>query len=163
MKPHTRSATPFIALVALLRPMAAKRRWVRRLLIPLGIFGAALLYGDGTITPAISVLSAIEGLVVVNEGTSFEGKDITLSDVRAGGGDSVAGSLVTAKRDETGDEEDKPLKLKITKPRKKPAKKEPEKVGVAAPAQDAGEPSPDKPSEPPADAGGGGAAESASD
>jgi KUP system potassium uptake protein len=51
--------------------MAAKRRWVRRLLIPLGIFGAALLYGDGTITPAISVLSAIEGLVVVNEGTAM--------------------------------------------------------------------------------------------
>jgi len=55
-----------IALVALLRPMAANRKWVRRILIPLGIFGAALLYGDGTITPAISVLSAIEGLTVVN-------------------------------------------------------------------------------------------------
>ena len=33
-----------------------------RLLVPLGLFGAALLYGDGMITPAISVLSAVEGL-----------------------------------------------------------------------------------------------------
>ncbi len=31
----------------------------------LGIFGAALLYGDGMITPAITVLSAMEGLTVV--------------------------------------------------------------------------------------------------
>jgi KUP system potassium uptake protein len=37
----------------------------RRLLILLGIFGAALLYGDGMITPAITVLSAVEGLNVV--------------------------------------------------------------------------------------------------
>ena len=34
----------------------------RRLVIVLGLFGAALLYGDGLITPAISVLSAVEGL-----------------------------------------------------------------------------------------------------
>jgi KUP system potassium uptake protein len=34
------------------------------LLITLGVFGAALLYGDGVITPAISVLSAVEGLEV---------------------------------------------------------------------------------------------------
>ena len=32
------------------------------LLIGLGLFGAALLYGDGMITPAITVLGAIEGL-----------------------------------------------------------------------------------------------------
>jgi KUP system potassium uptake protein len=37
----------------------------RPVLIALGIFGTALLYGDGMITPAISVLSAIEGLQVV--------------------------------------------------------------------------------------------------
>ncbi len=35
-----------------------RARW----LIMLGLFGAALLYGDGVITPAISVLSAVEGL-----------------------------------------------------------------------------------------------------
>src|SRR6185436_2101551 len=39
----------------------AQRRW---LLVGLGLFGAALLYGDGMITPAISVLSAVEGLGV---------------------------------------------------------------------------------------------------
>ncbi len=41
---------------------AERRR--RRVLITLGLFGAALLYGDGAITPAISVLSAVEGLEV---------------------------------------------------------------------------------------------------
>ena len=34
------------------------------MLIALGIFGTALLYGDGMITPAISVLGAVEGLEV---------------------------------------------------------------------------------------------------
>lgn len=38
------------------------RRWI---LTTLGLFGAALLYGDGVITPAISVLSAMEGLTFV--------------------------------------------------------------------------------------------------
>ena len=38
----------------------------RPLLIALGIFGTALLYGDGMITPAISVLGAVEGLEVVD-------------------------------------------------------------------------------------------------
>ena len=33
-------------------------------MIGLGLFGAALLYGDGMITPAISVLGAVEGLSV---------------------------------------------------------------------------------------------------
>ncbi len=36
----------------------------RRVLIVMGLFGAALIYGDGIITPAISVLSALEGLNV---------------------------------------------------------------------------------------------------
>jgi KUP system potassium uptake protein len=40
---------------------AARGRW-RKCILPLGLFGAALLYGDGMITPAISVLSAIEGI-----------------------------------------------------------------------------------------------------
>jgi KUP system potassium uptake protein len=34
----------------------------RKAILLLGLFGAALLYGDGMITPAISVLSAVEGL-----------------------------------------------------------------------------------------------------
>jgi KUP system potassium uptake protein len=49
-----------LALTALL-PTGGR---VAPLLIGLGIFGAALLYGDGMITPAISVLGAVEGLQV---------------------------------------------------------------------------------------------------
>jgi KUP system potassium uptake protein len=49
-----------LALLALLRG----DRLRTSALVTLGIFGAALLYGDGVITPAISVLSAIEGLSV---------------------------------------------------------------------------------------------------
>jgi len=51
-----------LALMALVRPVVSGRgRWI---LVSLGLFGAALLYGDGIITPAISVLSAVEGLEV---------------------------------------------------------------------------------------------------
>ena len=53
-----------LALTALLPPRQEGRRIVTPVLIALGIFGAALLYGDGMITPAISVLGAVEGLVV---------------------------------------------------------------------------------------------------
>ncbi len=51
-----------LALTALLTPFKLRRGSTRWLLILLGIFGTALLYGDGIITPAISVLSAVEGL-----------------------------------------------------------------------------------------------------
>ena len=52
-----------LALMALAFPKSAPDTQRRRaLLIGLGVFGAALLYGDGMITPAISVLSAMEGL-----------------------------------------------------------------------------------------------------
>ncbi|HET8610129.1 MAG TPA: potassium transporter Kup [Burkholderiales bacterium] len=53
-----------LALLALLRPWRGSPRRRRSVLIALGLFGAALLYGDGMITPAISVLSAMEGLKV---------------------------------------------------------------------------------------------------
>jgi KUP system potassium uptake protein len=53
-----------VALVALLNPWRAKPGTGRYFLMMLGLFGGALLYGDGTITPAISVLSAVEGLDV---------------------------------------------------------------------------------------------------
>ena len=49
------------ALLALVRPLTRPDSG-RMVLIALGLFGAALLYGDGVITPAISVLGAIEGL-----------------------------------------------------------------------------------------------------
>lgn len=51
-----------IALVSLFHPERAGPGTARFVLIAAGMFGAALLYGDGTITPAISVLSALEGL-----------------------------------------------------------------------------------------------------
>ena len=54
-----------LALMALTFPKRSRGTGRRRAaLIGLGVFGAALLYGDGMITPSISVLSAIEGLKV---------------------------------------------------------------------------------------------------
>src|ERR1700747_1159186 len=50
-----------MALTALVSRGLTERR-ARRWLLGLGIFGAAMFYGDGMITPAISVLSAVEGL-----------------------------------------------------------------------------------------------------
>jgi KUP system potassium uptake protein len=54
-----------LALTSLLRPAASARKGPRWFLAALGMFAACLLYGDGMITPAISVLSAIEGLRVI--------------------------------------------------------------------------------------------------
>nr|WP_085697395.1 potassium transporter Kup [Pseudomonas sp. B26(2017)] len=59
-----------MALTALARRAAGERRKLRSLLVVCGLIGAALFYGDSMITPAISVLSAIEGL-----GLAFEGID----------------------------------------------------------------------------------------
>ena len=54
-----------LALTALIPPRRQDTLGaVTPILIALGIFGAALLYGDGMITPAISVLSAVEGLEI---------------------------------------------------------------------------------------------------
>lgn len=51
-----------LALTALLSTISMKSRKLMRVLTLFGLFGTALLYGDGMITPAISVLSAVEGL-----------------------------------------------------------------------------------------------------
>ncbi|XXE18477.1 potassium transporter Kup [Pseudomonas sp. Z1-12] len=59
-----------MALTALARRAAAGRARLRTFLVICGLVGAALFYGDSMITPAISVLSAIEGL-----GLAFEGID----------------------------------------------------------------------------------------
>src|SRR5467141_62751 len=54
-----------LALMALVNGSRVTRGLTpRRLMIVLGIFGAALLYADGALTPAISVLSAVEGLEI---------------------------------------------------------------------------------------------------
>ena len=64
MRADNRGEGGIIALMSLVRPKGtpSTRRYV---LLTLGLFGAALIYGDGMITPAISVLSAIEGLEIV--------------------------------------------------------------------------------------------------
>jgi KUP system potassium uptake protein len=54
-----------LALMALAMDRGAASRAKSPIVIALGLFGAALLYGDGMITPAISVLSAVEGLELV--------------------------------------------------------------------------------------------------
>ena len=65
LRAHNRGEGGILALVALLGPWREARDRRRHLfLVLLGLLGAALLYGDSTITPAISVLSAIEGLSV---------------------------------------------------------------------------------------------------
>jgi KUP system potassium uptake protein len=53
-----------LALMGLVGMNKTRGPAVRRTLLVLGVFGASLLYGDGMITPAISVLSAVEGLEV---------------------------------------------------------------------------------------------------
>ncbi len=54
-------------ILALMSMTGANWSEGRRLLIVMGLFGAALIYGDGIITPAISVLSALEGLNVATD------------------------------------------------------------------------------------------------
>ncbi|HEY2571377.1 MAG TPA: potassium transporter Kup [Solirubrobacteraceae bacterium] len=53
-----------MALTALVQRARAKRARTKLVLVMLGILGASLFYGDGAITPAISVLSAVEGVKV---------------------------------------------------------------------------------------------------
>ncbi|UCE66129.1 MAG: potassium transporter Kup [Candidatus Zixiibacteriota bacterium] len=54
-----------IALVSLIKSGNHNKKKRRLVLVAIGLFAASLLYGDGMITPAISVLSAVEGLKVV--------------------------------------------------------------------------------------------------
>ena len=55
-----------IAMLALASNAVKDKPRLRRVLLVIGIFGTSLFYGDGVITPAISVLSAVEGLEVVS-------------------------------------------------------------------------------------------------
>ncbi len=59
-----------MALTALLETLSFRRPRAKTVLIALGMFGVALFYGDGMITPAISVLSAVEGVKVATPGLS---------------------------------------------------------------------------------------------
>ncbi len=55
-----------VAMLALASQSVKDKPALRRWLLGVGIFGTCLFYGDGVITPAISVLSAVEGLEVVS-------------------------------------------------------------------------------------------------
>ncbi|MBY0517167.1 MAG: potassium transporter Kup [Bacteriovoracaceae bacterium] len=57
-----------LALTALIQKVMGSNKHQLKVLSLLGIFGTALLYGDGVITPAISVLSAVEGLELIAPG-----------------------------------------------------------------------------------------------
>jgi KUP system potassium uptake protein len=54
-----------LALIAKVEGAPLRSHRVKAVLIALGMFGVALFYGDGIITPAISVLSAVEGMEIV--------------------------------------------------------------------------------------------------
>ncbi|MGH1574180.1 potassium transporter Kup [Methylobacterium sp. P31] len=62
LRADNRGEGGIVAMLALLGARHAPPRSRRALLLVVGLIGAALLYGDGAITPAISVLSAVEGL-----------------------------------------------------------------------------------------------------
>ncbi|HYO57323.1 potassium transporter Kup [Archangium sp.] len=65
MRADNRGEGGILALMALaMQRKRGEEVKVRPVVVTLGVFGAALLYGDGLITPAISVLSAVEGLSV---------------------------------------------------------------------------------------------------
>ena len=64
LRADNRGEGGIFALLALLRPDRDTQRRSRRVLILLGVLGASMLYGGTMITPAISVLSAVEGLKV---------------------------------------------------------------------------------------------------
>jgi KUP system potassium uptake protein len=66
MKADNRGEGGILAMLALIIGKDTLRLRRRAVLIALGLFGAALLYGDGVITPAITVLGAMEGLKVVS-------------------------------------------------------------------------------------------------
>jgi KUP system potassium uptake protein len=79
MRAHNKGEGGVIALLtlALHNGDPASRR--QKLLIALGLFGAALFYGDGVITPAISLLSAVEGLEIITPAFKPYVLPITLS------------------------------------------------------------------------------------
>jgi KUP system potassium uptake protein len=64
LRADNRGEGGILALTSLVTPVGALKKNSRWVLIMLGLFGTALLYGDGMITPVISVLSAVEGLEV---------------------------------------------------------------------------------------------------
>ncbi len=68
LRADNRGEGGILALMALVQKVSKRGPKLRLAVLALGIFGAALLYGDGIITPAISVLSAVEGIAVYEPG-----------------------------------------------------------------------------------------------
>ena len=64
LRADNRGEGGIMALTALAAQAAGSTATKRTILLLIGVFGAALFYGDSVITPAISVLSAVEGLEV---------------------------------------------------------------------------------------------------
>jgi KUP system potassium uptake protein len=82
MRADNRGEGGILALLSLAvaeTPRGIKRPLLATLLLGMGVFGAALLYGDGMITPAVSVLGAMEGLEVAS--TSFHPFIVPLSTI----------------------------------------------------------------------------------
>ena len=68
LRADNRGEGGILALTSLIAPQTGQNQSFTRskaFLIMLGLFGTALLYGDGMITPAISILSAVEGLSLI--------------------------------------------------------------------------------------------------
>jgi KUP system potassium uptake protein len=69
MRADNKGEGGILALLSLAFPekrgMDEGKAWIPKVMVALGLFGAALLYGDGMITPAVSVLGAVEGLNVL--------------------------------------------------------------------------------------------------
>lgn len=66
MRADNRGEGGSMALLALVSELTASRPKIKWLVTALGVFAAALFFGDGMITPAVSVLSAVEGLDVIS-------------------------------------------------------------------------------------------------
>lgn len=64
MRADNRGEGGVLALMALATEGTSDRKKSKLIIVMIGLFGAALLYGDGMITPAISVLSAVEGIQI---------------------------------------------------------------------------------------------------
>ena len=65
MRANNKGEGGIIALMTLALQKGTAGSRQQKLIVALGLFGAALFYGDGVITPAISVLSAVEGLEII--------------------------------------------------------------------------------------------------
>ena len=78
LRADNRGEGGLVAMLALAAQAVEKSPRLRRWLMAIGVFGTCLFYGDGVITPAISVLSAVEGLAVISPNFSSAVMPLTL-------------------------------------------------------------------------------------